>query len=144
MVTRVVPGASVLVVEAILMDWLAEGDGTARIVWLADGDGTAFTIWLAEGDDTTLIVWLAPGPLWAAGLDDVAETGRPGSDFVAASKAANNSFPLWNLSAGLLERPFKMTREIASGTRGCATFSGFGLSSVMLRSTSPRCLPANG
>src|SRR6266571_1027938 len=102
MVTRVVPGASVLVVEAILMDWLAEGDGTGLIVWLAEIDGTA------------LIVWLAPGPLWTAGLDDVAETGRPGSDFVAASNAANYSFPLWNLSAGLLERPFKMTREIAS------------------------------
>jgi hypothetical protein len=126
-----------------LNDWLAEGAGGFHSDWLAEGP--VLTAWLAEGDCTARIDWLAEGPgLWYAGRAPVALARAAGSAFDASSSAAKNFSPLAYRSAGFLASALSMTLEIASGTRGCAMFNGYGSTSLMLRSTSPRCLPWNG
>src|ERR1700757_767578 len=125
---RAVPG------DGVLITWLEFAEGIALKDWLAEGDGAAFIAWLAEG----LLL-----PSRYAGIDPVALARGTCGALAASSNAAKNCWPLEYLSDGFLDSAFNTTREIVSDTRGCAIPSGCGSTSVMPRSTSPRCFPWN-
>src|ERR1051326_2947163 len=92
------------------------------------------------------MAWLlfGPGESLYAGNDPVLLARAVGAALAASSSAAKNCCPLAYLSAGFFANAFNTTLEISSGTRGCAICIGCGVTSVIARSTSPRCGPLNG
>ena len=141
--TYVVPVSGV----GLLITWLADADGIALKVWLALGRRHSFKC-LAGVRPRRNSNRLAGIRSWTA-LISGHRSRRIGARYrlvlwqllPARQRIAGRCYTVLPDSWTAPSTPLLKS---ASGTRGCAICIGCGFTSVMLRSTSPRCGPWNG
>src|SRR5215510_3793613 len=153
MVSAGLAGEGVLapfVLVPLLLPLIGTGAGDSdfgRVVGAGPFPVTAFSAEFTDGLSGTF--WAAHDPVLVAGFEAAAVDPTLAATvdeaaWKALSNAVENSAQLWNRASGFLASALITTLDTASGTSVCATLAAVGSTSVILRSTSPRCFPAKG